>query len=94
MAGEKIFRTHLVAGCIRCHKVGGEGGIVGPVLDGVATRKDRDYLYRALTNPAAELAEGFDKLGSSPMLPMNIILNDQEIADVMAYLLTLKEKKK
>jgi len=27
------------------------------------------------------------------MLPMNIILNDQEIADVMAYLLTLKEKK-
>jgi len=24
---------------------------------------------------------------------MNIILNDQEIADVMAYLLTLKEKK-
>ena len=39
------------------------------------------------------LAEGFDKLGASPMLPMNIILNDQEIADVMAYLLTLKEKK-
>ncbi|MGY8650730.1 MAG: hypothetical protein ACKVKM_07990 [Verrucomicrobiia bacterium] len=39
------------------------------------------------------MAEGFDKLGASPMLPMNIILNDQEIADVMAYLLTLKEKK-
>ena len=93
VAGENIFRTHLVAGCIRCHKVGGEGGIVGPVLDGIAGRKDRDYLYRALTNPAADLAEGFDKLGASPMLPMNIILNDQEIADVMAYLLTLKEKK-
>ena len=49
---------------------------------------------RALINPTAELAAGFDKLGASPMPPMNILLNDQELADVMAYLMTLKEKGK
>ena len=93
LAGKKIFDTHLVAGCIRCHKVGDKGGIIGPALDGIASRKDADYIQRALVNPTAELAEGFDKLGASPMPPMNIILNDQELADVMAYLLTLKDKK-
>ena len=93
LAGKKIFDTHLVAGCIRCHKVDGKGGIVGPALDGIASRKDADYIQRALVNPTAELAEGFDKLGASPMPPMNILLNDQELADVMAYLLTLKAKK-
>ena len=93
LAGKKIFDTHLVAGCIRCHKVGDKGGIIGPALDGIASRKDADYIQRALVNPTAELAEGFDKLGASPMPPMNIILNDQELADVMAYLLTLKDEK-
>ena len=93
-AGKNIFDTHLVAGCIRCHKVDGKGGIVGPALDGIASRKDVEYIKRALVNPTAELAEGFDKLGASPMPPMNILLNDQELADVMAYLMTLKEKKK
>ena len=93
LAGKKIFDTHLVAGCIRCHKVGDKGGIIGPALDGIASRKDADYIQRALVNPTAELAEGFDKLGASPMPPMNIILNDQELADVMAYLLTLKDTK-
>jgi mono/diheme cytochrome c family protein len=74
--------------------VEGKGGIVGPALDGIASRKDADYIKRSLVNPTAELAEGFDKLGASPMPPMNILLNDQELADVMAYLMTLKEKKK
>ena len=32
-------------------------------------------------------------MADRPMPPMNIILNDQELADVMAYLLTLKDKK-
>jgi mono/diheme cytochrome c family protein len=43
-----------------------------------------------LINPTAQLAEGFDKLGASPMPPMNILLDEQQLADVMAYLMTLK----
>jgi len=89
-AGRKIFQEHLVAGCVRCHALGGKGGNVGPALDGLASRKERDYVYRSLVNPSAELAEGFDKLGASPMPPMNILLNDQEIAHVMAFLMSLK----
>ena len=88
--GRKIFQTHLSAGCVRCHKVGGNGGDVGPPLDGLATRKQRDYIYNSLVKPNEVLAEGFEKFGASPMPPMDILLDKQEIADVMSYLLTLK----
>ena len=90
--GKDIFHKHAVASCVRCHKVGNEGGVIGPALDGIASRKDRAYLYESLVDPTATLAEGFDKLGASPMPPMNLLLNDQQLADVMAYLMTLKEK--
>ena len=90
--GKEIFHKHTVASCVRCHKVGNEGGVIGPALDGIASRKDRNYLYESLVEPTATLAEGFDKLGASPMPPMNLLLNNQQLADVMAYLMTLKEK--
>ncbi len=32
--GKQIFLTH----CIACHQIGGEGGLVGPQLDGIGTR--------------------------------------------------------
>ncbi len=89
--GEKIFRENQVAACIRCHGLNGEGGIVGPPLDGIALRKDRDYLLESLVNPTAKLAEGFEQLVNTPMPPMNIVLNDQELTDVMEFLLTLKK---
>ena len=89
-AGKVIFHEHLVAGCVRCHSLGGKGGAIGPALDGLAARKQRDYIYQSLVNPTAQLAEGFDKIGASPMPPMNILLNEQELADLMAYLMTLK----
>ena len=89
--GKTLFNTHQVAACIRCHKVGGKGeGIIGPALDGIATRKSRDYLYESLVNPGAKLAEGFPAQ-VSPMPPMGVLLKPQELADVMAYLLTLTE---
>ena len=53
----------------------------------------RRMFIGSLINPTAQLAEGFDKLGASPMPPMNILLNEEQLADVMAYLMTLKEKK-
>ena len=88
--GETIFNTHPVAACNRCHVVAGEGGPVGPALDGIATRKSEDYLLESLTDPQAVMAEGFPA-EISPMPPMGILLTEQELRDVMAYLVTLRE---
>ncbi len=88
--GEEIFWTHPVAACFNCHMLGGKGSTVGPPLDGIASRKDATYLIQSLLEPNAKLAEGFEKLGVSPMPPMNLILKPQELADVQAFILGLK----
>ena len=62
------------------------GSTVGPPLDGIASRKDEAYITESLVNPNAKLAEGYEKLGVSPMPPMNLILKPQEFADVVTFL--------
>lgn len=88
--GKQIFASHAVAACNRCHKIDGNGGDIGPALDDIAARKGKDYIYESLVNPNATMAEGY-KLQASPMPPMGLILKPQELADVMAYLMTLKK---
>lgn len=87
--GKNLFNTHPVAACSRCHVVGGKGGVIGPALDTIAARKGPDYIKRSLLEPNAEIAEGYP-LKVSPMPPMNLLLEPQEIEDILSYLQTLK----
>ncbi len=57
--GERLFKEHAIAACLRCHIVNGSGGEAGPVLTGIASKKDRKYLLEALVAPNAKIAEGF-----------------------------------
>jgi putative membrane-bound dehydrogenase-like protein len=89
--GQKIFWDHPVAACKNCHVLGGQGSAVGPALDGIAARKDAAYLMESLINPNARLAEGYTATPISPMPPMNLILKPQELADILAFLQSLRE---
>jgi cytochrome c1 len=40
--------------------------------------------------PNAKLAKGFENLTISPMPPLGVILKEQEVADIVAFLETLK----
>ncbi|HYG77817.1 MAG TPA: PVC-type heme-binding CxxCH protein [Planctomycetota bacterium] len=60
--GKKIFMEHTGAQCLRCHKLNGTGGDVGPELAGVATRNPREYLHEAIINPSAKIAKGFEQI--------------------------------
>jgi mono/diheme cytochrome c family protein len=88
--GEQIFHKHPAAACILCHSLKGQGSTVGPPLDGLATRAKPDYIKQSLLEPNKVLAKGFEALGVSPMPPMNLVLQPQELADVQAFLQTLK----
>jgi cbb3-type cytochrome oxidase cytochrome c subunit len=46
--------------CGACHKVAGEEGEQGPDLTRIGALRDRDYLRRAILDPDAEIAEGFE----------------------------------
>ncbi len=88
--GEQVFLKHPTAACVLCHSLKGQGSTVGPALDGIATRATPAYIAESLLEPNKVLAKGFEALGASPMPPMGLILTPQELADVQAFLQTLK----
>jgi quinoprotein glucose dehydrogenase len=61
-AGEKLFKEHAVAACMRCHKIAGSGGDAGPDLSGLARTKDRRYILESIVAPNAQIAEGFQSV--------------------------------
>lgn len=60
--GKKVFLEKAEVSCVRCHKVNGEGGEVGPELTGVVGRKNREYVLRSVLYPNAEIAQGFESV--------------------------------
>lgn len=90
-------------GCKTCHSVVKDQKIVGPSLYGIATDgaetvKEADYkgtaktaaewLRESIVNPNVDVPEGFQP----NVMPQNFKdnLSEQEINDLVAYLLTLK----
>lgn len=57
--GERLFKEHAIAACLRCHIVNGAGGEAGPNLTGIASKKDRQYLLESIIAPNAQIADGF-----------------------------------
>ena len=58
--GRQIFYGNQTVQCSRCHRTGGEGGTVGPKLDGIGSRNPREYLLESILAPNAKIAAGFE----------------------------------
>jgi mono/diheme cytochrome c family protein len=50
-------------GCAACHQLDGEGGPIGPALDDLGATRDREYIRRAILDPGADIAEGYEQVG-------------------------------
>ena len=57
--GRDLFLRKANVECLRCHAVGGTGGIVGPPLDTVGLNRDRPHLLESLLAPSAQFADGY-----------------------------------
>ncbi len=60
--GRRIFFEKAEVQCVRCHKVGGQGGEVGPDLSGVGGKQPREYILESIVTPDRKIAEGFETL--------------------------------
>jgi putative heme-binding domain-containing protein len=56
--GEAIFRTASLQ-CLKCHAIGGAGGVVGPDLVSIGASAQPDYLLESLIAPASKVKEGY-----------------------------------
>jgi ubiquinol-cytochrome c reductase cytochrome b subunit len=73
-------QLYVSSGCIACHAVNGSGATVGPALNGVGRRRDRDWLIKHFVNPAA-MSPG------STMPPYRFKPKDMEL--ITSYLVEL-----
>ncbi len=95
--GEQLFNQTVLgqnAGCMTCHSLEPDVTLVGPSLAGIATRaaervpgmSAEQYLMQSLMEPDAYVVEGFP----SGVMPSYKDLPEQDLADLIAFLLTLK----
>ena len=61
-AGKTIFFQKIAVACLRCHKLEGQGGDVGPELNGIGGKQKRDYLLESIILPEKNIAKGFESL--------------------------------
>ncbi|MCC7375529.1 MAG: HEAT repeat domain-containing protein [Verrucomicrobiales bacterium] len=60
--GRRVFHELEAVQCVRCHKIAGEGGLVGPDLAGIGSRQTRQYILESIVQPNAVVAKGFENL--------------------------------
>jgi quinoprotein glucose dehydrogenase len=75
-SGGKIFFDRPEVQCVRCHKVGKQGGDVGPDLTHVGGQKDRRYLLESVILPNKQIAPGFESV-------MVVLKNGDSFAGVL-----------
>ncbi len=79
--GARLFRA---LGCIQCHRVGAEGGSIGPDLTAAGSRFGRHDLLEAILEPQKFVSDQY------PLVPMPAGLADtlksDELRDLLAWL--------
>jgi len=99
--GEDLYHQttlgpNAAPGCITCHSLEPGKTLVGPSHAGIATKaasvvpgmSAEDYLRQSIVTPDAHISEGF----TAGVMYQNYSkdLTEQEINDLVAYLMTLK----
>jgi ubiquinol-cytochrome c reductase cytochrome b subunit len=80
-AVEQGKRLYGKLGCAGCHRIHGEGALVGPDLSYIGDSRDTDWLIRHFKNPRAVVPDSI-----MPAYP----LTDTELKQLTAYMLSLK----
>ncbi len=58
--GRTLFMDIKAAACIKCHKVGKDGGEVGPDLSGIGAKYNRLQLAESVLDPSKQILDGYD----------------------------------
>jgi quinoprotein glucose dehydrogenase len=60
--GRAVFLDNSAVSCQKCHKLDGQGGEVGPPLNGIGAKQSREYLLESILYPNAKIAEGYQSV--------------------------------
>jgi mono/diheme cytochrome c family protein len=73
-------------GCIGCHQLDGKGGQVGPPFDHIGAGHDAAYLRRAILEPNADTAKGYEKFAGTMPATFGQQLSAAQLEALVSYL--------
>lgn len=76
--------------CAMCHAIDGEGGVVGPPLDGVGARMTADQIRAEILNPGNQITEGYEDLAGIMPATFEQQLDPEQLDALVAYLSELR----
>ncbi len=90
-ASEKGHQVYRKYECYKCHRIIGMGHLPGPKLDGLASRRSREWLENYLTSPDPQkiIPSRFKK---EFRMPSYASMPKKEREQLLDYLLSLKMK--
>lgn len=59
--GKNLFVDRADVSCLRCHRVNGVGGTVGPNLDGLGQKLSREEILKSIVRPNDRIAAGYEQ---------------------------------
>jgi glucose/arabinose dehydrogenase/cytochrome c551/c552 len=71
--------------CLLCHRIGADGGDIGPSLNGVGTRRTGDQIRAAIVSPPAKTSSGTP----NPMPSYGTKITEADLTNLVHYLSTL-----
>ena len=58
--GRALFSDLKGLACVKCHLVGGKGGLVGPELSSVGAKYPKDELIQSVLYPSTKISSGYE----------------------------------
>jgi putative heme-binding domain-containing protein len=85
--GRSLFSDPKGVACIKCHKVNGEGGEVGPDLTGVGLKYARDHFVESILYPSIKILDGYKQ--TMVLTKAGVVLAGRSLGDTAEELTLL-----
>jgi mono/diheme cytochrome c family protein len=73
-------------GCMACHKLGAEGGVIGPDLSTVGARLDVNEIRTAILDPNADISAGYEAFAGTMPATMGQTLSAAQLEALVRFL--------
>lgn len=78
-------------GCLACHRLGSEGGPIGPPFDGMGARLSSEAIRRGILSPNADTARGYEQVAGVMPATFGEQLSAAQLEAIVDYLAEIQE---